>query len=113
MAPLKLADARGKSSNFLIRLREAETNELVEDIFVRAGDVIEVNVPLGRYRLRIAAGQTWRGDSVLFGDAGAYAQANESLSFTVEGQQVVGNRIVLQESVGGNLRKTAMKRTQF
>ena len=112
VAPLRI-DATGKSSNFLIRLRDATTHELVTDIFVRAGNVTERDVPLGEFKLLIAAGDVWYGNVNLFGDDGSYSEAIETAQFSIEGDRVRGHRLILQEAVGGNLRKSPVDRTRF
>ena len=111
-APFRL-DARGKAGNFLIRLRDTETGSLVTDIFVRGGEITKNKVPLGRYDLLIASGTNWYGFGKLFGDEGQYGKANQTAVFSIEGDQLAGHELVLEESVAGNLRKSAVRRQDF
>lgn len=112
VAPFEVS-ASGKSANFVVRLRDAATNALVIDVYVRTGRSAEIRVPLGRYRLLIASGDKWYGLEHLFGNRGAYGEAEKHLDFVQLRDRLRGHTIELQESIQGNLKKRAIARREF
>jgi hypothetical protein len=70
-------------------------------IFVRAGDIAKVRVPLGDYELTWTRGEKWFGDKDLFGSATVFRKAVGVLKFTEEetklGNKITGNTINFNE----------------
>jgi hypothetical protein len=62
-------------------------------IFIRAGQTVEVAVPFGSYKVKIASGQTWYGDAVRFGPNTSYAILDAVFDFTKEGSQLLGHQL--------------------
>ena len=85
------------------KLTDWETGAPVQTIFIRAGQTAETTVPLGSYRLRYAAGETWLGEEKLFGDATIYSQADKRFDFERQGNQVSGYTVELILQTDGNL----------
>jgi hypothetical protein len=112
VAPFEVS-SEGKTSNFLVRLRDAETGALITDLYLRPGRTAKVSVPLGRFRLLIASGSVWYGTELLFGDKGGYSEAEDRLDFTQTTDRVRGHTIRLQESVLGNLKVRSIRRLAF
>ena len=65
IAPLEIRASTG--SHYLVKLVNRYRNTPVMTIFVRSGMTASVDVPLGTYELRYAAGNTWYGNEHLFG----------------------------------------------
>lgn len=56
------------SSNCFIKLKDYNLND-VFGFFVRAGDTVTVDVPQGNFYVYFASGNTWYGESHLFGES--------------------------------------------
>lgn len=109
--PLKVTNAPG--ANRLMKLvRESDGAEVLS-IFVRAGQTVEVAVPVGRYKARIASGQAWYGDSIRFGPTTRYFMLDRVLSFSISGDQLVGNEVILRPVMDGNLREVPITASAF
>lgn len=109
--PLKVTNAPG--ANTLMKLVRTTDGVEVMSIFIRAGQTVEVRVPLGSYTAKIASGQTWYGDSIRFGPNTSYATLDAVLRFYVEGQQLVGNELTLTRIKDGNLKQVPLSAYDF
>jgi hypothetical protein len=94
----------------LIRIKD---NVEVMSIFIRAGQTVEVKVPLGSYKAKIASGQTWYGDAVRFGPNTSYATLDTVLEFSIQGNQLLGNELMLTRVRDGNLKQVPLSATEF
>jgi curved DNA-binding protein CbpA len=109
--PLKISNAPG--ANTLMKLIRIKDNAEVMSIFIRAGQTVEVKVPLGSYKAKIASGQTWYGDAVRFGPNTSYATLDTVLEFSVQGNQLLGNELMLTRVRDGNLRQGPLSASEF
>lgn len=109
--PLKINNS--PDANTLMKLVRVNNGADVMSIFIRAGRSIEVAVPVGSYEVRIASGQTWYGDSVRFGPTTNYAKLDAVLTFTIQGNQLLGHEITLTRMTNGNLRQSPITATDF
>ena len=82
-------------------------------LFVRAGQTVEVAVPVGNYKAKLASGQTWYGDAVRFGPTTHYATLDAVLDFKIEGSRLVGHEITLTRVKHGNLRQLSLTAAEF
>ncbi|EHJ04393.1 hypothetical protein [Marinobacter manganoxydans] len=110
-APLQIKTSSG--ANYLVRLEDMSSGENVMDIFVRGGTTVEVEVPLGTFELKYAAGQKWYGMPHLFGPETTYSKADTAFRFFIEGQQVRGYTVTLYQVQGGNLQTSKINPGQF
>lgn len=110
VAPFEIRTNIG--SNYLIKL-ENISGMKVMDIFVRGGDTIEVSVPLGRYIVKYAAGDTWYGYEHYFGPNTNYNKANSIFHFRRDGNQIRGYTYIVHRVPGGNLSTSRIKASQF
>jgi len=76
---LKLVNPVG-SHKWLKFLRASDESEIL-GLFVRSGDTIEVTVPPGEYRAKLASGQTWQGEAARFGPQTQYFVSNAAMQF--------------------------------
>ena len=83
------------------------------DVFVRGGSTVEVEVPLGTYRLKYAAGQNWYGLPHLFGPETSYSKADTPFRFYIEGQRISGYTVTLYSVRDGNLRTSPLNPGDF
>jgi hypothetical protein len=99
--------------NYLIKLvNVADENETVL-LFVRGGSAFNVNMPVGTYRFRFAAGRTWYGEKIYFGSSTTYWIANKTLSFRKERGVLRPISIELTGQPGGNLGITSLETRLF
>ncbi|MCK4486821.1 MAG: hypothetical protein KAU38_08685, partial [Desulfobacterales bacterium] len=66
LAPLEVK-TKYKDGNYFVRIVNKSTQQEVLTAFIRAGETLNVEVPLGSCELRIANGKTWYGTGFLFG----------------------------------------------
>lgn len=92
---------------------DATSDAPVLTVFVRDGDSIDIEVPLGVMKMRYAIGDTWYGDRYLFGPETTYAEADSLLTFAVQGEQVSGYTIELFLQPNGNLREREIRPDQW
>ena len=109
--PLKINNS--PDANTLMKLIRVSDGTEVMSIFIRAGQSIEVPVPVGSYEAKIASGQTWYGDSVRFGPTTSYAKLDAVLTFTIDGNQLHGNQITLTLMRNGNLTQSPITASDF
>lgn len=76
---------------------------------------MEVPVPLGSYRMRYAAGETWRGETHLFGpgELTSYNASESVFTFEGSGGFVNGYTVELIRQVGGNMDTRRISPSQF
>ena len=61
---------------------KAGTNNKVITFFVRANSTATIDMPSGNFELKYAYGNTWYGETLLFGDKTQYARDKEYYDFT-------------------------------
>lgn len=111
LPPLTVIGPSG--SNTLMKLvRDADGAEVMS-IFIRAGQTVEVGVPIGDYKVKIASGQIWYGDTVRFGPTTSYARLDVVLKFSIEGSQLLGHKLTLNRMRDGNMREAPLSANQF
>ena len=111
IAPFEIKAARG--NNYLLKLVVAGTDTPVLTVFVRSGTTVEIEVPLGTYEVRYAAGQTWYGYEHFFGENTAYTKADKSFTFEVVGNEINGFTITLYKVAHGNLTTSSISANEF
>ncbi len=109
--PLRIENA--PYDHTLIKLTRISTGDEVMSIFVRAGESVEVYVPVGTYKAKLASGQTWYGDAVRFGPSTKYAELEGTFEFKQEGLQLLGHRLALTRITQGNLKEHSLNASDF
>lgn len=109
--PLKIENEPG--ANALIKLVRVSDGVEVISVFVRSGDTVEVNVPLGSYRGKIASGQIWYGDKIRFGPDTSYGEFESIFDFNVEGNRLAGKELTLRQIPNGNLHRSTIDAGNF
>ena len=109
--PLKIANAPG-ANTFMKLIRITDGVEIMS-LFIGAGQTVEVAVPLGTYKAKIASGQTWYGDAMRFGPDTTYATLDAELKFFIDKNQLVGNSLMLTHVMNGNLREIPLNASDF
>jgi hypothetical protein len=112
-APLEIISSAGQ--DYFVKLVDAATGQDAVTAYVYGGQRIEIEIPLGKYRMRYASGSTWRGAAHLFGpgDLTRYSEADELFDFKISGSFVNGYTVELILQVGGNLEMRDINASQF
>ncbi len=107
-SPLQIKTNAG--SHYWVKIVNSynEKDELAS-FFIRGGETLDVNLPMGSYVVKYAYGDTWYGRDYLFGEDTGYSKADEVLEF-YHGQGYV---IELIQQLNGNLHTTAIDESQF
>lgn len=95
LAPLEII-ASNSSINYFIKISDAYSGKLAATLFLRAGTGIEVEMPLGNYTIKYAAGSKWYGDKHLFGPKTIYTKSERTLRFFEEQNSYSGVTLTLK-----------------
>lgn len=111
MAPFRVSTSG--QGHHLVKLQDVSSGKTILEMFIRAGDTIDTTVPLGTYTLKYASGNQWYGKQDLFGEETIRAVANETFTFKIDGNSIVGNTVELILQRNGNLQTTNISKDQF
>ena len=115
VAPLEIQTAAG--ANYFIKLEDSVTHKPIQTFFIRGGQTMESNVPLGQFVLKYATGSSWCGEDDLFGNETQFNKADAVLRFDRQefddGYTMIGNTIELILQVNGNLKTSRIAREAF
>jgi len=111
IAPLEIRTSSG--ANYWIKIDEAHTNQHVASYFIRSGETLNVQMPLGNYTIKYATGQKWYGPEYLFGDDTKYSKADDLFKFESNGYETNGYTIELIMQENGNLQTENIDKGQF
>ena len=112
IAPLMIATPNDRRYHYVI-LKDELTGKAAFSLFIHPGETVEVDVPLGDYRMYYATGRVWYGATHLFGPNTQYYKADTVLSFRLEGFTAEGHSIELIGQVGGNLSTSTANADDF
>jgi hypothetical protein len=111
IAPLEIRSSGG--SNYVVKLSDYYSGRAVLSVFVHGGSTVNLDVPIGTYKIKYASGEHWYGSTHLFGPDTAYSKADSSFDFRVIGNQISGYTLTLYKVVDGNLRTTPISPNEF
>ena len=83
-------DIQNQDNHRFIELVDLQSDEIITSAFVRDGEMIEMFIPLGTYKLRYAIGNEWYGEKDMFGSEYMYEMTEQfsseaaKLEFTIE-----------------------------
>ena len=112
IAPLKIKTKYKDQHHFIKLVNQANDKEILT-AFIRGGTSLLLDVPLGRYKLKTAVGDTWYGVTFLFGPNTIYSIADEVFKFEISGEQVFGYTVELFLKPSGNLRTINISAFEF
>lgn len=113
IAPFELK-VPGAGSNYYVKLEDWYTGQTKMAFFVRGSNRnVNIDVPVGTYKLKYASGETWFGKADLFGRYTSYNQANSKLKFEIIGNQISGHTVELTKRVNGNLHTSTLSSSKF
>lgn len=99
--------------NYFLKLSDWTSDAPALELFVRADETVDVGIPFGTYRVRMAAGTTWYGEEIRFGPDTVYSQIDQPMTFAVEGGRLAGHQLDLSLNRHGNLRPSRINPDQF
>lgn len=108
-APFAIETSAG--ADYYIKLKENGRDAVT--IYVRGGENVEVDVPLGTYEMTYASGATWYGTEHHFGPDTGYSKSDSRLSFEVVGNQITGYTVTLYQVYNGNMHTRDIPKSQF
>ncbi len=111
VAPFTIQTSQG--SNYLVKLVSKYSQQPVMTIFIKGGNTVSTEVPLGTYEVKYATGEPWYGYKHLFGPDTGYSKAESALTFENTGYQISGYTITLYRVSNGNLRTSTISPSQF
>jgi hypothetical protein len=101
--------------NYFVKLVDSFTGLDAVAVYVPGGRTLDVEVPLGTYEMRYAAGNSWRGEKHYFGAGNltSYSKTDETFYFKIDGNQISGYTIELFIQSDGNLHTENIDASQF
>lgn len=112
VAPLKISVPYDEE-HYFIKIEDAYTSNEIGVFFIRNGEELNIDLPMGSYIVKYAYGKTWFGSDYLFGEKTNYAKANNIFHFSFNGYQYSGYSIELIKKVNGNLHTTDISPQNF
>ena len=82
-------------------------------LYVKAGETVKVNVPIGTYEMYYAMGEEWYGREYKFGDGTGYYKADTQFKFYHEGDYVYGTEVTLYKVKNGNMATEEIEESEF
>ena len=112
IAPLTIRTSNG-GQNYFVKLVDYLSEETSMTYFIRSGQSINIDVPIGEYEIRYATGKVWYGESILFGNQTQYSKADRVFSFSRTTDGVSGYTIELISQPSGNLRTARISPSEW
>ncbi len=111
VAPLEIKTSYGR--NYFVKVINVYTHEPALTAYIVGGQKFEVEIPLGTYEIRYAAGDIWYGPQYNFGPETSYSKADELFNFTADAYGYTGYTVELIMQVNGNLRTIGIDQSSF
>jgi hypothetical protein len=108
-----IANSTSPESHHLVKLIDESTNESVLSVFVRNGETAAVKVPLGAYKINMAQGTRWHGETKMFGRDMLVTQGHTPLVFSASLNSVTGHILRLEGAIDGNYPTRPLSTDQF
>ncbi|WP_125925600.1 hypothetical protein [Halomonas aestuarii] len=110
VAPFQIKTQAGQ--DYVIKLKTLSERDAVI-VYVHGGRTVNVDVPMGRYKLYYASGDTWYGNTHLFGPDTAYSKSDSQFNFQLQGNQYMGYTVSLYRVSNGNMNTRSIPRESF
>ena len=106
---------RAPSSSTVSREKRQGLSYTEDDLafYVKAGKSVDIDVPIGVYKMSFSCGETWYGYEKQFGPYTGYYESEGTLSFYADNEAYNGHTISLWLSAAGNLDRTKISADQF
>ena len=99
--------------NYFVKLIDTLNQQEILAMYIEGGETFETKVPLGIFEMRYAVGDTWYGESHLFGPSTGYFRADEDFRFYEDSVTYYGHTVELIKQVGGNLGTDPIPPSEF
>jgi len=109
-APLVIHTPLG--SNYFFKV-VGPNNQTIGTFFIRGGDTLKIDAPIGSFTFRYAYGAAWYGLAYLFGPETRYTELEGSMNFTRHGENVEGVELTLVKQEHGNMRDHPLAPVDF
>ena len=111
--PFRVVLPKSESTFYLKLVGLGDKKRPLISMLGRGGEVLNIKVPAGTYRLRYMSGPTWFGPVDKFGPGVSGSESEANLTFERNGNDLSGNEVVLIEQAGGNLRHSGVLADDF
>ena len=111
LPPFKIVTNPG--ANYFLKLSDWGNGRPILSIFIRGGEEVEVGIPPGIYRIKLASGATWYGEDIRFGPDTDYSVVDKPSEFRIQGNQLLGHELRLVNVRDGNLRRRPITASEF
>lgn len=101
------------SGYYVVKLKDHISGVDVLCVFIHAGDIVDVDVPLGDFDLFYASGDVWYGLKRLFGDATVCSKSTSLFDFSEIGGYVSGWTVTLYPVYNGNMQTISIDIDEF
>lgn len=100
---------RQEQGHVVVKVEDAASARFICWMFIRNGEHAETRIPAGSYRLKLAFGKQWYGETNLFGPRASYSAIENEIDVTAQR----GCTIDLHRSPDGKLRETSLRPESF
>jgi len=107
-APLKIITELA-NGNYVLKIENWNSGEFFASYFIHRGSILNIEVPLGSYKIKLACGKKWYGPIDLFGPDTVYSYIPDKIIFNEYADYYRGYSIDLIPQVGGNLKTRTMQ----
>jgi hypothetical protein len=120
-SPLPQTCSNGKNpgvienkNHYFVQLLDWESNQVITTALIQAGEMVEMLVPFGTYKLRYAVGTEWYGENEMFGSEEMYEMTEASSSRTAKFEFSLENpgSDIGTYCFGGNLGRKRVRKEQ-
>jgi hypothetical protein len=87
LVPVSIQSEEGQ--NHFIKFQDPQTETTVVAFFVHGGTPLRMMMPVGQFTLKSASGQTWCGESGLFGAGTSIGEAGRAIVFRASGEHTI------------------------
>ena len=112
-APLTIKTSPSGGYHYFVKIVNATNHQELGSYFIRSGEILKVQVPVGTYEIKYSSGKQWYGIDYLFGPETKYNKADSLFSFNFDGYQYSGYTIELIMQQNGNLRTSGIQPSQW
>ncbi len=94
LAPFTIL-ARNDGKHYYLKLLNASNGSETLSAFLRSGSTYNEHVPIGKYELKYAVGETWYGTRWLFGPKTIFRKLDQVFEFKIQNNEIAGYRLDL------------------
>jgi len=94
LAPLTI-QTRNDGGNYYIKLINTSNGSEALTAFIKGGSVFVEHVPVGKYKLKYAVGESWYGIRWLFGPKTVFKKMDQVFEFKIHSNEIAGYKLDL------------------